>query len=703
MGDSSPGGNIGVNSNSVGTKCKIGIWGDTILHNQSYMYAVVFNGTHTKGYLNGVLACSVAGVPDYSSAILTGFGCQGGNTEAGMIVGESAYWNNTALSGINISNIYDTYMFGDNYLLYSDSNIIPSQPYVNDTLNASALFISGTIDEFFVDFNWSKDGELNYTFDTTITCEESVICYTDTLVTNLSYGENWTLSVRAYNGTEGIETDLYNISVIINQYSPIVSNVTIYPLRPYVADALNCSFVVTDQSPEPETITSNIIWFKNGVLNNTFNVSKETNLNQITYTDTLVTPLTEGDNWTCSVQAFDGILYSDYANSSAKGIYELLFDNCTDLSDKTLIFSIYNEETPTMFLNATLELELNYKYDNNSKNGTAYLYYSGASNYSLCYKPKGDVVQSDIYFRYTTDGGFLHRYYLYNYTLSNATKTLSLYNFNTTELTSQLKIYARDSTTYSPFVGLIGQLQRRYTSEGIWRTIQMSLVDDFGLLYYNIKEADTDYRLIFSDSNNNIYQTTNTLKFICTSGICEITYLINPLSISLITTNVTTTYEFNNNTNMVYFNWSDSTGLTSSGRLLVTKETMTGTATICDVTQTGNAGSMSCNLTGYTGTFLVKFLSSASPEESKFSEWLTIQAQQLFDMVGKTEASFWSLALVVTIALVGSLFGAVGGIMGVIIAFIFISFLGIINLINITAIIIVASMGILISTLIREK
>ncbi len=65
-----------------------------------------------------------------------------------------------------------------------------------------------------------------------------------------------------------------------------------------------------------DTLRATIIWFKNNVYNNTFNVSKITINSTTTYTDKLVAPLTKGDNWTCSAEITDSENKSGYLNSS---------------------------------------------------------------------------------------------------------------------------------------------------------------------------------------------------------------------------------------------------------------------------------------------------------------------------------------------------------------------------------------------------
>lgn len=391
------------------------------------------------------------------------------------------------------------------------------------------------------------------------------------------------------------------------------------------------------------------------------------------------------------------------AYSDTLSIYAVFVDNCSASGNETMVFTIYREDIPSETINATFKIELSYWVNPDEILATYNAEFTDNYNYSICLTPATDApVYSDVYVQYTTANGFTHRYYAYNTTLSNETQYITLYNFNTTVGISDLKITTRYTDTYNYFSNVIGLLQRRYIDEGVWRTVQMDQSGDYGLIFFNIIEENTDYRLIFKDRNNHILDTSESMKFICSSGICEITYRLDEWTATSTQPELGYNLQFDNNSGNITLTWNDPTGATSTTRLIVTKETSQRTVTICDKTKVGASGTTVCETSGYSGEVFVRVRSSASPEADIYSVWLQLTKPTLSSLVGIVEGSIWTMGIMTAVIGVGLAFGPAGAVIATVVGLIFIFYLGIFAAITATFVIIACILGIVIGLKVRN-
>jgi len=244
---------------------------------------------------------------------------------------------------------------------------------------------------------------------------------------------------------------------------------------------------------------------------------------------------------------------------------------------------------------------------------------------------------------------------------------------------------------------IVGKLQRHYVGEGVWRTVQADKTGDYGNLHYNIYEEDTDYKLIFVDSQNNILETTQSMKFICTAGVCEITYMLLPVTDTDTIYNMTITPNYNNETGIITVTWADPDGFSATVYTYVTKETLTSSLVICNVTTTAAAGTHTCNISGLTGTFLLKVSSSRSPTEYHLTEFFHVAPRMIGSLLSKGDSAFLSFGIIITIVAAGLLFSPVAALIMTVLGLIVIFFLGMMSAITFPVIVIVGIITIIIS------
>ena len=400
--------------------------------------------------------------------------------------------------------------------------------------------------------------------------------------------------------------------------------------------------------------------------------------------------------WNFTVTTSGATIYN-FTSSGSHTVSTFYIGKCGVYPTITATFNLYDENIPSNDLNGTLEIDGEYWFNPADEIKTFNLNYSSNSTFNLCIGPANATLYSTMYLKYTVPSSFTHRYYIINQNFSNNTKTFSLYNFNETTGVSDLKITVRRVDNYQYMPAVIAKLQRRYISEGVWRTVQMDKSGDYGLLFYNIIEETEDYRLIFMDTSNNILKTTNSLKFVCSAGLCELVQQLNPYSDNIASITPAYTISFNNDTEMLNISWVVTSGDSVTIRDILTKETVTGPITICDDSATGSQGSLLCNTTGYTGTLYLRVLQDGKNKIAQFIDKIGVK---LFSNMSVSEQAIWTFFIMVAIIMFG-LFSPVGVIIATILGLIAIFYMGIFSGITLTFIIVATVLGVAISIKIK--
>lgn len=402
-------------------------------------------------------------------------------------------------------------------------------------------------------------------------------------------------------------------------------------------------------------------------------------------------------SWNITVRQSDASSYSFFLNSSLY-MYPFILDNCSSGNMPTATFSIFKEDYPTQALNGTLEIDGEYTVNGSQIAQTINLEYPSNSVFNLCLFPNSTTIYGTLYLKYDVPAGFTHRWYFYNESFTNTSQSISLYNYNYTTGVSQLKITTRYQDSYQYFLNVIAKLQRRYLPEGVWRTVQMDRSGDYGLMTFNIQERDIDYRLIFLDTNNNILNTGQSIKFLCSSSLCDITQLLVPYSASAGVANTTVQLSFANTSRIVTGTWNVPSGDSVNFTQKVTKETGQGSIVICEASSVGSSGTSNCNVTGYIGTVRQQVLVDGVIVGSRTYDTAT---DKLFNIQSKQDSVIYSLVIMIPIVMVG-LFSPVLTVITTIIALFIIYFTGMLNAITLTVVIIAAVMGIAIALKVKN-
>lgn len=377
--------------------------------------------------------------------------------------------------------------------------------------------------------------------------------------------------------------------------------------------------------------------------------------------------------------------------------YNVSFFNCTG-GNVSIQFSIYDEDDPAQWLNATAEVDMEYWVHPDYVRNFSHKF-EGNHTYMICLSPSEATIYADVYIKYSTDNGFTHRYFVHNGTFTNSTTNLTIYNTNTTTGYSNLKITTRHRDTYQYFKNVVTSLERFYPAENTWRVVQMDKSGDYGLNVFNIHERITDYRLVFRDTSNNILDTTETTKFECdpTTGVCDLTFLLDEYTAPEAPTGFTLVWWYDEANDLINASWTDVLGSTNLVRVYVRKDTMAGSVDICDNSYTGTSGSSICNVSIYTGDLFVQIDANG---DTRVSEWVNVGSQQIGSLLSQGEGTIWAVLIIVIVCAFG-LFSPAGAIIAMVIGLVFVFLLGLVPAITTPFIIIAAIIGIIIGHKVR--
>lgn len=375
-------------------------------------------------------------------------------------------------------------------------------------------------------------------------------------------------------------------------------------------------------------------------------------------------------------------------------------DSCITSNVTVFTFYIYNENNPTQQLTADFEWITESTYGDPNNVQTNYDNLTGRNNYSLCIFPQYANFTLDGYFRYTTDGGYTHRYYLVNHSTTNRSINISIYNWNNTGA-SDLRLTTRYNDNYAYFPNVVAKLQRRYIADNAWRTVQMDKSSEYGLLFFNIIEESQDYRLIYQDDDGNILKTTTSNKFVCDSGICTITQLLDAWSSGT----TTTTYpvvnsSYNNATHIITTTWTMPTGDNIDVTYNVYKITGTNNTLICNTTTSGaSSGVFTCDTTGYEGeAIIIVDVSGYSPT---WIEFITMARSSIKDFITSGDANVIIFILVMVIGL-SAIFKPAGVIIATAFSVVVVSVLGIASFITVGILAAFFGVSIMIAMILRD-
>jgi len=471
----------------------------------------------------------------------------------------------------------------------------------------------------------------------------------------------------------------------------------------YSATVLETStdFIVLEMTFEDMSIVGNGTLNYMGVSYNTTNISSTNQLNlTINFTIPSIPQSSLNVSFLWNLNLNGSLLQTI---NFTQEISRIQIARCGALTNtNTLNISVYDEDNPTTKLNSEIDVTFNV-WTNDSTNLVNFTFeLNGSDTYDLCIYPNTSInVNSEMV--YNVSGGFTQRWWLRSARLTQNISLLSLYDFDYTTGIDELRGTLRD-INFDYFNGIYTEMQRFYTGENVWRTVQKDRSDDYGQILFNIIEGTQDYRFKFFDDTTNI-DNTGVVKFLCdTNNICEVTFMVERI-VTVTEPELLIYAGYDNVTEIFQLNFSDSTGLTSSVRLRMTKETGVSSTAICDTTISASSGTINCDTTGYNGYLKAQIYKSSSDELPFKIINIHKLVSKLFQQagIGKLEAGLWTTGIVSTLVGLGAMIHPVMALIIYIFSLFAVFSLGLLNFATITFISALGAMAVIIAIIIRRE
>jgi len=242
------------------------------------------------------------------------------------------------------------------------------------------------------------------------------------------------------------------------------------------------------------------------------------------------------------------------------------------------------------------------------------------SSYAFCIFPYNDVtarIKTDLDLSYGAYSYSDNSYYLRNATLTNNTNFINLWllpNSVGTKffITAFYGINSLDDATITA--------TKYFDGEGVYKTTGISQTDSGGKF---TQYLDPDKSYIFYAVKDGVSYGAVSKGAFCEASPCELTLQfveeggnIYESYNNVYAGSVSYLLFYNTTSKSFESNFVDLTGTANYFRLEVKRVSLNNTdITICDTTLYTTAGSISCNMSGYTGTFQAKLVISRSPEK----------------------------------------------------------------------------------------
>jgi len=547
-------------------------------------------------------------------------------------------------------------------------------PAINITYpeNGSIITTDYTLsNNFTFSFNWTaEDIHLDSCMIWNGTGNNTVTCSDNTSLMNLTFG-NYEFIFWA-NDTFGNENSvLSNFTWNYNMYE--------------VAQIFNSSTYETKTETFYLNIVSPInILSINSILNyngTEYTATTSCNNSNCTITKTIDIPLVAAGESQIKSFYYDITIFngtsSNQINSSTKeqnvSVIHLELYNATYTSS-SLNFTAWNEEN----MSSLAPFDFYGTFD----------FWLGSGNYKknksfsttkdeviLSIKPHNYTYHTDATIQYEKDNFKKRTYYFVNKSITNNTEKIELMFLP--ESIAKAYIIEVIDETQMPVSNVYVYVQRYYSGEGIFRTVEIAKTDESGTTMAQFEDETEHYRIIIEDYETILYQS-GIRKIVCKETPCTLIFQIE--GEAGITwrdfgdlDNFIYSLTYNNATRTWTFNYTDTSGKIGYGRLYVYKKSPSSIETsICNISSDLDSAILTCDISGQNGTIYAAAYLSRSPEILVYLKTITISAlKEIFSF----EGLFFAFFILLVLGL-GGLWNPVVGIALTIVGIVVINFIG---------------------------
>ena len=356
----------------------------------------------------------------------------------------------------------------------------------------------------------------------------------------------------------------------------------------------------------PSTILSSDAYL---VYNNTeYLANKVTYGTQTIYNRTITTPDVSATSnfsfyWRLHLTDSVGLTIFNVTSLTNQTVTPILIDNCTNFTTRILNYTMYDEDSQA-FLNGTsqntsIQLTVDLYSPSGSLASTFSKTYNNTNPAFVCFQDS--ILNSSTYrmyatARYVSANRVVEYNYIQNYSLNNNTipNNVALYDLAISNSQEFLITY-RDSTLIPVSDALI-TIQRFYTGEGLYKTVEAPETDIDGKTLGHMVLGDEVYTIIVSKEGRLLSTYTN-IRPVCQNqaiGECKIN--LDDRS------SVQSFDDFINNLNVAYStSWNATSGLyqllfstTDSTSKTVNLTITNSTSYLCSTQVTSSGGLLLC-------------------------------------------------------------------------------------------------------------
>jgi len=540
------------------------------------------------------------------------------------------FYNWTCESCNNLTTPLCTNATSRNLTINTGPQINVSSPVYNMTnYSTSTIYINAST-SLAVDLWKFNINGTNYT----LTDINTSITASDGLYRLLLYGRN------SASGVYGLNDSVY---FRVDTSAPTISITSTNGTAVYDTN-LTINYTIADSG-----IGISACWASLSGVNTTFNCTSSWDFVNVT---------SLGNN-TIYIWAND-TLGNTMVNSSTFYMYPSLFECNSTYSMGTLNFSTIDEANISHYVNETdfrgtfiispssdltYNRSFSYEIDNNP-----------LSNFTFCIYPNWSEAYANAFIEYGGADYMPKNYLLLAAPINNASQQINLYVLNSS-IGQNLIVKVLDSDLVAE-PDITVQMQRYFPATNTWMQVGMGVSDSLGQVVMQVVPLTVDYKFILSNSTGDVVYTTSSMKIVCYATPCTINLVIPSTTASNIyqyyqgISGLSYSLTYNSSNSIVTMTWADTTGLTQQMRLNVQKINMTRNQTICNnISLVSASGTMTCNLTNTSGTYLAQTFRVASPENRL--QTLIVEIGRNFAVFGD-EGMFWTIIFFITLVLIGT-------------------------------------------------
>ena len=330
--------------------------------------------------------------------------------------------------------------------------------------------------------------------------------------------------------------------------------------------------------------------------------------------------------------------------------FNFILDNCTIGTAAAINFTMLDEET-LLPVSATMNSFWSYNFTDLFSN-----YSTGSSStHTFCIYPSDVTLTFDLDADYTATGYTTRTYFLDDANLNNTTQQINLYLVNNTNAL-EFQMSLLDEVGDAIQGGFI-QIQRYFRSTGTTITVEIIETDSSGRSLTDLDIEGAEYQTVAIVNGIVVHQGLPFSPYCPQSAVgepCEREIRLGTESSPLLHNTYTgfdSLLSYNNDTFQFTYSWTDTTGLSHTGRLYVIKQGLTEIV-LCDTNSTGASGTVTCTIDATNRTGEVFAYTYNTHSEEGGDQFTTI----LFDTLNKAlgiDAIFWSMLLLFATACIG--------------------------------------------------